>query len=119
MYAIIETGGKQYKAACGQTIRVEKLSAEIEETVKFETVLLIDDGEKVQVGQPYVEKACVEAVVTEHGRGEKIRILKFKRRKNHMKRQGHRQDYTTILVKDVRMGAVKKASKSEQEAETA
>jgi large subunit ribosomal protein L21 len=97
MYAIIETGGKQVKVEEGQEIYVEKLFAEAEETVTFDKVLFVG-GDAVQVGAPYVDGATVTAKVEKHGRQKKINVIKFKRRKNYHRKQGHRQPYTKLVV---------------------
>ena len=98
MYAVIQTGGKQYRVAQGDTLRVEKLAAEQGETVELDKVLMVADGEDVKVGKPFLEAGKVVATVKAHGRGRKVKIVKFKRRKNHLKRQGHRQWYTELEV---------------------
>ncbi len=101
MYAVIATGGKQYKVAQGDVLRIESLAAEPGEEVKFDKVLLIADGENVQVGTPYIEGGSVSATVNEHGRGKKVEIVKFRRRKHHRKQMGHRQNYTEVQITDI------------------
>lgn len=98
MYAVIVTGGRQYRVAQGETLRVEKLDAEAGAELKLDQVLLVGSGEGVTVGAPLVEGASVSARVVGHGRGEKIRIVKFRRRKHHRKEMGHRQHYTEIEI---------------------
>ena len=98
MYAVIKTGGKQYKVSEGETLKIEKLEVESGKKVTFNEVLMIADGKNVQVGSPLVEKASVEAKVISQGKGKKVNILKFKRRKNSMKQQGHRQLLTEIQI---------------------
>ena len=98
MYAVIKTGGKQYKVAEGETLKIEKLEVAPGKKVTFKEVLMIADGENVQVGSPLVEKASVEAKVVSQGKGKKVNILKFRRRKNSMKQQGHRQLFTEIQI---------------------
>lgn len=98
MYAVIQTGGKQYRVSEGDTLKVEKLSVEEGATVELDKVILVADGENVQVGTPYLEGGKVTATVKSQGRGKKVKIIKFKRRKHHMKRQGHRQAYTELEV---------------------
>ena len=98
MYAVIATGGKQYRVAEGDVIRVEKLSAEAGSSVDFDKVLLVGEGDSVKVGAPYVDGGKVSATVKAHGRGKKIEIVKFRRRKHHRKQMGHRQDYTEIQI---------------------
>lgn len=101
MYAIIKTGGKQYKVAPGDVIRIEKLSAAEGESIAFDQVLMLADGEKVQVGTPLLAGQTVGASVLRHGRGNKIEIIKFRRRKHHRKQTGHRQDFTEVTITNV------------------
>ena len=101
MYAVIKTGGKQYRVAKEQIIKIERLDGEPGQSIDFEEVLMISDGGNIQVGSPLVSGAKVKAEVVEHGRSKKVEILKFKRRKHHMKRQGHRQGYTKIKITDI------------------
>ena len=98
MYAVIKTGGKQYRVAEGQTLKVEKLEVEEGASVEFDTVLMIADGDRIKIGAPYVEGARVSATVKSQGRGPKIRIVKFRRRKHYRKTQGHRQSYTELRI---------------------
>ncbi|NVK42298.1 MAG: 50S ribosomal protein L21 [Oceanospirillaceae bacterium] len=98
MYAVIVSGGKQYRVQEGQTLKLEKLQAELGSNVEFDRVLLVGNGDDVKVGAPVVDGAKVTAEVVEHGRGKKVQILKFKRRKHHMKRQGHRQWFTQVKI---------------------
>ena len=98
MYAVIKTGGKQYRDSEGETLKIEKLELEPGKKVTFNEVLMVADGENIQIGSPLVEKASVEAKVISQGKGKKVNILKFKRRKNSMKRQGHRQLFTEIQI---------------------
>ena len=98
MHAIIETGGKQYKVAEGDTLFIEKLNAEAESTVKFDQVLAVLDGENSKVGTPVVEGASVEAKVVKNGKGKKITILRYKAKKNEKKKIGHRQPYTKVEI---------------------
>lgn len=97
MFAIIETGGKQLKVEEGQTIYVEKLNAEAGDSFTFDRVLFVG-GDSVKVGAPTVEGATVSAKVEKHGRGRKINVVKFKRRKNYSRKQGHRQPYTKLTI---------------------
>jgi len=98
VYAVIKTGGKQYKLAQGDVVRVEKLDAEEGAAVELDKVLMIADGDSVNVGTPYVDGGKVSATVKSHGRAKKVEIMKFRRRKHHQKRTGHRQYYTEIEV---------------------
>lgn len=104
MYAVIKTGGKQYRVAPGDKLNVETLKADTGSEVEFDQVLMLADGENVDVGTPLVDGARVKARVIEHGRGEKIRIVKFKRRKHYQRRMGHRQNYTRVEITDVARG---------------
>lgn len=98
MYAVIVTGGKQYRVSEGDTLKVEKLVAEAGSNVEFDQVLMTGEGDSVQVGAPYLKGSKVTAEVVDHGRGKKIEIIKFRRRKHSRKRQGHRQDYTQVRI---------------------
>ncbi len=98
MYAVIETGGKQYKVSEGDTLFVEKLGAEAGSTVTFDKVLLVADGEDVKVGAPYVDGAAVTANVVKEGKSKKIYVFKMKRKKNYRRKQGHRQPYTKVEI---------------------
>lgn len=98
MYAVIQSGGKQYRVSEGDTLKLEKLAVEAGETIELDRVLMLGQGDNVKVGAPYVEGSKVQATVLGHGRGKKIQILKFRRRQNSMNRMGHRQDYTEIKV---------------------
>ncbi|MCK5263903.1 MAG: 50S ribosomal protein L21 [Gammaproteobacteria bacterium] len=98
MYAVISTGGKQHKVTQGEVLRVEKLDAEEGASVELDKVLMIADGDKINIGTPLVEGGKVTVVVKSHGRGKKVEIMKFKRRKHHQKCTGHRQSYTEIEV---------------------
>ena len=98
MYAVIKTGGKQYRVSEGSTLKVEKIDAAEGENVDLDKVLIIANGDDVTVGRPYVEGGKVTATVKSHGRGPKVRIIKFRRRKHHLKRQGHRQSFTELVV---------------------
>ncbi|ADZ89592.1 50S ribosomal protein L21 [Marinomonas mediterranea] len=98
MFAVIKTGGKQYRVQEGQTLKVEKLAIEAGEAVEFNDVLLVSNGDDVKVGAPVVEGVKVTAEVVSHGRGDKVKILKFRRRKHSMKRMGHRQWFTEVKI---------------------
>jgi len=101
MYAVIKTGGKQYKVSEGETLKVETLAAEIGSSIELNNVLMVSDGEKIQIGTPYLETGKVTATIASHGRHKKIRIVKFKRRKHYQKEMGHRQNYTEIKVEKI------------------
>ncbi|MBQ9260271.1 MAG: 50S ribosomal protein L21 [Neisseriaceae bacterium] len=98
MYAVIKTGGKQYKVSVGDKLKVEQIPADIDSTIELSEVLMIADGDAVKVGTPLVAGAKVTATVVAHGRGEKIRIFKMRRRKHYQKHQGHRQNFTEIRI---------------------
>ena len=98
MYAVISTGGKQYKLAQGDVCRIEKLDAEEGDSVEIDKVLMIADGDNINIGTPFVDGGKITATVKSHGRAKKVEIMKFRRRKHHQKRTGHRQYYTEIEV---------------------
>ncbi len=98
MYAVFETGGKQYKAAVGDVLFIEKLNVEAGETVKFDKVLLVSDNGEVKAGTPYVDGAVVEAKLEKNGKGKKIRIFKYKAKKTYRRRIGHRQPYSKVVI---------------------
>ena len=98
MFAVIKSGGKQYRVAPGQTIRLEKVSGEVGSKVKLSEVLLVDDDGKVQVGAPLIANASIEATVVEHDRAKKILVFKKKRKKQYRRTRGHRQDYTAVRI---------------------
>ena len=97
MYAIIVTGGKQYKVEVGSEIMVEKLDNEIGENVNFDA-LMMAEGENVQIGKPVLEGVCAKAEVLEHGKGKKVIVFKYKPKKDYRKKQGHRQPYTKVKI---------------------
>jgi large subunit ribosomal protein L21 len=98
MYAVIKTGGKQYRVASGNKIKVEKLGAEVGSEIVLDQVLAVGEGEALKIGAPVVAGATVKAKVLAHGLGDKVTIFKMKRRKNYRKHQGHRQNYTEIEI---------------------
>ena len=102
MYAVIATGGKQYKVTKGETLRVEKLDGEEGSSIKLDRVLMVADGDKVSVGTPTLDKASVTATIKAQGRGDKVEIVKFRRRKHSRKQMGHRQSYTEIEVTEIK-----------------
>lgn len=101
MYAIIETGGKQYKVAEGEMVKVEKLEAGVGDKITLDQVLMIGDDNGSKIGNPLVEGAKITAAVLEQGRGKKIVVYKYKKRKNERKKQGHRQAYTKLLIEKI------------------
>lgn len=98
MYAVIKSGGKQYRVQEGETLKLEKLEIATGETIQFDEVLMVADGDDINVGAPLVEGAKVAAEVVSHGRGDKITIIKFRRRKHSMRRAGHRQWFTEVKI---------------------
>ena len=98
MYAVIMTGGKQYRVRQGDKLRVEKLDVAEGESVDLDQVLMVVDGDDVKIGSPVLDGGKVTAAVKTHGRGDKVDIIKFRRRKHHMKRHGHRQEYTELEI---------------------
>ena len=98
MYAVIKTGGKQYKVAPGEKLKVEQIPADVGAEVILDQVLLVGEGESVRLGQPIVAGATVKATVVSHGRGEKVKIFKMRRRKHYQRHGGHRQQYTELAI---------------------
>jgi len=101
MYAVVKTGGKQYRVSSGDRLRVEQLDVEPGHTVELDQVLMLGEGDDVTIGTPIVEGGKVTAEVVGHGRGDKVEIIKFRRRKHSRKRQGHRQNYTELKITDI------------------
>jgi large subunit ribosomal protein L21 len=104
MYAVIKSGGKQYRVESGKPVRVETLAADVGAAVAFEEVLLVGNGDSVKVGAPLVSGAKVNGTVLAHGRGDKVNIFKMRRRKHYQKSQGHRQNYTEVRIDDIVQG---------------
>lgn len=102
MYAIIATGGKQYKVTKGEVLQIEKLEVAVGSLVEFDQVLMIADGEDIKIGAPYVPGAKVIGEVSDQDRGEKITIIKFRRRKHYMRKQGHRQYFTAVKITEIK-----------------
>ncbi len=101
MYAVIKTGGKQYRVVAGERLKVEKLEVEVGGTVTLDQILMVSDGDKTTIGSPIIKGATVKATVLSHGRGDKVMIFKFRRRKNYRKTQGHRQSFTEIKIEAI------------------
>ena len=101
MYAVIKTGGKQYKVAPGEKLKVEQIPADVGAECDPRSGLLVGEGESVRLGQPTVAGATVKATVVAHGRGEKVKIFKMRRRKHYQKHQGHRQNYTELKIEAI------------------
>lgn len=98
MYAVLETGGKQYRVQVGDEINVEKLGIEADQEVVFDKVLAVGEGSDVKIGTPYVEGATVRGTVVENGKGKKVIVFKYKPKKDYRKKRGHRQPYTTVKI---------------------
>ena len=116
MYAIVQTGGKQYRISEGDVICVEKLNAEAGSVVSLDEVLVIGSEDGIKVGKPYVEGASIKADVVENGKGEKLVIFKYKAKKDYRKKQGHRQPYTKLQIKEIAFEG-KKAAPAEAKEE--
>jgi len=101
MYAVIATGGKQYRVEKGGVLRIEKLSAEAGSTVEFNEVLLIADGDRVRLGAPLLDGVKVLATVEKHAKGEKVSVVKFRRRKHYLRQKAHRQPFTQVRITDI------------------
>ena len=101
MYAVVKTGGKQYRVVAGDKLKVEQIPADVGAEVILDQVLMVGEGESVRLGQPLLSGASVKATVVSHGRGEKVKIFKMRRRKHYQKHQGHRQNYTEIRIEAI------------------
>ncbi|MEC8428955.1 MAG: 50S ribosomal protein L21 [Pseudomonadota bacterium] len=102
MYAVFVSGGKQHRVVEGETLKLEKIEVATGESIDFDQVLLVANGDDIKIGAPVVDGAKVTAEVVSHGRGEKVKIIKFRRRKHSMKRQGHRQWYTEVKITGIK-----------------
>lgn len=102
MYAVIKTGGKQYRVGEGDLLRVEKINGEIGEVVEFDEILMIANGERVEIGRPVLNGSKVVGEIIEQGKGKKVIVFKSKRRKGYSKKQGHRQQYTVLKIKEIK-----------------
>ncbi len=98
MYAVVKTGGKQYRVVAGDKLKVEQIPADVGAEVILDQVLMVGEGESVRLGQPLLSGASVKATVVSHGRGEKVKIFKMRRRKHYQKHQGHRQGFTELKI---------------------
>lgn len=101
MYAVVKTGGKQYRVVAGDKLKVEQIPADVGAEVILDQVLMVGEGESVRLGQPILSGASVKATVVSHGRGEKVKIFKMRRRKHYQKHQGHRQNFTEIQISGI------------------
>jgi large subunit ribosomal protein L21 len=102
MYAVIKSGGKQYKVAAGEKLKIEQIPTQVGEKISLDQVLMVAQGEKVSVGSPLVGGAVVSATVLGHGRADKVKIFKMRRRKHYQKRQGHRQNFTEVMIDEIK-----------------
>jgi large subunit ribosomal protein L21 len=118
MYAVVNSGGKQYKVQQGQILRVEKIPGDVGNPVTFDRVLMFSDGENVSIGQPVLEDIAVEGHIVEQGKAKKIIVFKYKRRKRYRRKKGHRQDFTAVLIDGIKAKAQKSSeTKDESKAE--
>ena len=101
MYAVIKTGGKQYRVSPGEEVKVEKLPGEIGDPVAFDKVMMVSDGENVQIGKPYLENTSVVGRLTRHGKNRKIIVLKYKKRKGYRRKKGHRQQFSMVKIENI------------------
>jgi len=101
MYAVIKTGGKQYRVTPGDLVRVEKVDGNIGDEVSFEKVLMFSDGDNVNLGKPYLEDIKVNGRIASHGKNRKVVVFKYKKRKGYRRRKGHRQDFTLVKIEDI------------------
>jgi large subunit ribosomal protein L21 len=102
MYAVIQTGGKQYRVSPGEEVKLEKLPGEVGDPIAFDKVMLVSDGESVKIGKPYLENTSVVGRLTRHGKGRKVLVVKFKRRKNYRRKRGHRQQFSMVKIEDIK-----------------
>ena len=102
MYAVIKTGGKQYKVAAGEKLKIEQIPADVGSEITLDQVLAVGEGESLKFGEPLVSGAAVKATVVSQGRHDKVKIFKMRRRKHYQKRQGHRQNFTEILINTIK-----------------
>jgi large subunit ribosomal protein L21 len=118
MYAVVNSGGKQYKIQQGQVLRVEKISGDVGNPVTFDRVLMFSDGENISIGQPALEDVAVEGHIVEQGKAKKIIVFKYKKRKRYRRTRGHRQEFTAVLIDSIKPKAKKSSeTKDEPEAE--
>jgi large subunit ribosomal protein L21 len=118
MYAVVNTGGKQYKVQQGEIFRVEKIPGDVGSPVTFDRVLMFSDGEIVSIGQPVLENVAVEGHIVEQGKAKKILVFKYKRRKRYRRKQGHRQEFTAIQIDSINAQGAKTEEASEPPAES-
>lgn len=119
MYAVIKTGGKQYRVIAGERLKVEKLDVEVGGKVTLDQILMVSNGDETTIGSPIIKGATVNATVLSHVRGDKVMIFKFRRRKHYRKTQGHRQSYTEIQIGDISAVGAKPAKAKATKADAA
>ena len=117
MYAVVSSGGKQYKVQEGEILRVEKIPGDVGSAIIFDQVLMVADGDKVNIGRPVLDEALVEGHIVEQGKGKKIIVFKYKRRKRYRRKQGHRQLFTAIKIDSIKAKTAKAPKKAESKAE--
>ena len=117
MYAVVTSGGKQYKVEEGDILRVEKIPGQVGAAITFDQVLMVSDGENVNIGQPVLADALVEGHIVEQGKANKIIVFKFKRRKRYRRKQGHRQQYTAVKIESIKAKGLKTRKEAEPEPE--
>ena len=118
MYAVLKSGGKQYKVEEGQVLRLEKLAGDVGSAIKFDQVLLIADGQDIKIGQPILDNVSVDAHIVEQGKAPKILVFKYKRRKRYRRKHGHRQQYTAVQIDNINAKPTRAPKKAEPDAET-
>ena len=114
MYAVVNSGGKQYKVQQGQILRVEKIPGDVGNPVTFERVLMFSDGENVSIGQPELEDVAVEGHIVEQGKAKKIIVFKYKKRKRYRRKKGHRQEFTAVLIDEIKSKAQKSSETKDE-----
>ena len=117
MYAVVNSGGKQYKVQKGEVLKVEKISGDVGSSVTFDRVLMLSDGENVSIGQPVLDSVSVEGHIVEQGKAKKIIVFKYKRRKRFRRKNGHRQEFTAVLIDSIKAKGTKAAKAAEPKAE--
>jgi len=114
MYAVVNSGGKQYKVQQGQVLRVEKIPGDVGSPVTFERVLMFSDGENISIGQPTLEDVAVEGHIVEQGKAKKIIVFKYKKRKRYRRKKGHRQEFTAVLIDGIKAKAQKSSETKDE-----
>ena len=117
MYAVVNSGGKQYKVQKGEVLKVEKISGDVGSSVTFDRVLMLSDGENVSIGQPVLDSVSVEGHIVEQGKAKKIIVFKYKRRKRFRRKNGHRQEFTAVLIDSIKAKGTKAVKAAEPKAE--